>query len=58
VGGEGKLLAFSLWLLAQNSQRPQPPIRTYLFSALRRNLKNSSINGGFRGVDFSVRSAG
>jgi hypothetical protein len=28
------------------------------FPALCRNLKNSSINGGFRGGDFSVRSAG
>jgi len=26
--------------------------------ALRRNLNNSSINGGFRGGDFSVRSGG
>jgi hypothetical protein len=29
-----------------------------LFLALLRNLKNSSIDGGFRGGDFSVRSAG
>ena len=28
------------------------------FSALRRNLNNSSINGGFRGGDFSVGSGG
>jgi hypothetical protein len=28
------------------------------FLALCRNLKNASINGGFRGGDFSVRSAG
>jgi len=28
------------------------------FLALRRNLNNSSNNGGFRGGDFSVRSGG
>jgi|GEM_PF-4309689 hypothetical protein len=28
------------------------------FLALCRNLNNCSINGGFRGGDFSVRSAG
>jgi hypothetical protein len=29
-----------------------------VFTALRRNLNNSSINGGFRRGDFSVRSGG
>jgi hypothetical protein len=29
-----------------------------VFWALRRNLNKPSINGGFRGGDFSVRSAG
>jgi hypothetical protein len=35
-----------------------PAINDKLFLALCRNLKNSSIDGGFRGGDFSVRSGG
>jgi hypothetical protein len=34
------------------------PAGYYAFMALRRNLKKCSINGGFRGGDFSVRSGG
>lgn len=44
------------------SEQPLPGLawstRDNGISALSRNLKNSSINGGLRGGDFSVRSAG
>ena len=42
--------------VAKQQQRSSP--EALLLLALRRNLKNFSINGGFRGGDFSVRSAG
>jgi hypothetical protein len=51
-------LLFSRWTGAfLCSRRPSTSWQSP-FWALCRNLNNSSINGGFRGANFSVRSAG
>jgi hypothetical protein len=44
----------SIGVVTTRSMKPLGKEQT----ALCRNLNNSSINGGFRGGEFSVRSAG